>query len=87
MYLSPNYMRKKSIDFKKAKTSKEEALNKLENNIVCIELLIPIEEVSYWIQAPTYSTHSAGYLIQNETNERELKLDCHDALSPCRLPS
>lgn len=60
------------INFKQAKLLKEEAIEKLDT--LAIQMKIPTNEVSYWIQALTFMTHSVGFFLQKATDKREIQL-------------
>lgn len=62
------------IDFTQAYEVKEKVINKIRNKEICIELKVPVEEISFWNQFLMHSTHSAGYFLQSEANERKRKL-------------
>ncbi|MFZ3587758.1 hypothetical protein ACOI1C_00490 [Bacillus sp. DJP31] len=62
------------IDFQQVKTKKENAILKVESHTICIDMKIPVQEVSYWIHVLTYSTHTVGHLLQDEAQEKEQML-------------
>jgi hypothetical protein len=62
------------IDFENVRAIRNTAIYNIENNVICLVLQIPVKEISFWIQALTFSTHATGYLLQNEKVEREQRL-------------
>jgi uncharacterized protein YkvS len=62
------------INFQDFKAKRDRIIEKLETNSICVDLMIPTNEVSFWIHLLTYCTHTVGSFLHQEKDDREFKL-------------